>query len=60
MMCNLIVFINGFPLPSRRKKISLVKQSQSDLRIVSKCFNVHSMLITTLSYSKFAIIQLQW
>jgi len=38
---------------------TVVQYSQSDLRIVSKCFNFHLMLIATLSYTKFDIIQLQ-
>jgi len=40
-------------------KNSFVKQSESDLYVVWKCFNIHLILITTLSYSKFESIQLQ-
>jgi len=40
-------------------KNSCVKQAESELYTVGKCFNIHLILSATLSYSKFESIQVQ-
>ena len=62
LSCGALTFssIYNFILICRRgKKTVWIKQSQSDLCIVQKCYNFRVMLIATLSYCKFEIIPLQ-
>ena len=57
-LCGALTVLFHYLKPASKKN-SFVKQSESDLYIVRKCFNFHLMLIATLSYSKLETIQLQ-
>jgi len=59
IMWSLNISINYFTLPCRRVKKRFVEQSESVLYLVWNSYNFHLMLIATLFYSKFEIIQLQ-
>jgi len=53
IMWSLNVFINDFPLPCRRAKISLVMILDPNLPLISSVFQRSSdVKIATLSYSK--------
>jgi len=51
-LCGTLTIISHY-LAVRKSNSFVIKQSDSNLHIVSKCYNFHLILIAGRSYSKF-------